>query len=100
MVLAMPVEAVMMDMPMMVMMMAHPGIGVQHAGPYMHGLDLNMLDSGCMPGGDVAACESGRGQNGDCKQRRGNCFEHGGLLLKGITRWAVGWPVSSIMGRP
>ena len=70
----MPVEAVVMT-EMLVMMAAHPGIGVQHARLHMHG-----LDGRGMRGAARAGSHGRRGENGNCEQGRGNCFEHGRLL--------------------
>ena len=69
---------VMTEMP--VMMAAHPGIGVQHARLHMHG-----LDDGGVRGAAVTGSHRRRGENGSCEQGRGNCLEHGGRLLTGIT---------------
>ena len=75
----MPVEAMVMT-EMRVMMAAHPGIGVQHARLHMHG-----LDDGGVRATAVAGSHRRGGENGSCEQGRGNCLEHGGRLLTGIT---------------
>ena len=86
------VEAVMiMVMKMLVMMAAHPGMRVQHARLQMQGLHGGgMLDAA------LAAGHRRCGENGNCKQGRGNCFEHR-CLLTGISEWPAGWTGSSIM---
>ena len=75
---AMVVEAVVMAemLVMVTVMMASPfGIGVQHARRQMNAPEL-----GIMRAPAVTGRHRRRGENGNCKQRGGNCLQHGCLL--------------------
>jgi hypothetical protein len=96
----MAVEAmVMAEMPvvvtvmMAVVVMAHPGIGVEHARLHIHSPDP------CAMRGPARAVSHRRRhyKHGSRKQRGGNCLQHGRVPPE-IARWPVGWPGSSIMG--
>ena len=60
---------------MLVVMATHLGIGVQHAV-----LDQRGLDRRCMR--RPAGRHRGRGENGNGKQRCGNCLEHDSFLFR------------------
>src|ERR1700722_982340 len=87
--------AVVTIMPVMrVMMMAHPGIGVEHARLHLRGLGNRRMRG--LGGG--AGGKRRRDENGSCEQRSGNGLQHGGLLLQLKPRGVpVGWPGPSIL---
>jgi hypothetical protein len=79
-----PVEVMAVEMPVMVMMVAHFGMGIAHAG-------LTRRRGFVRPSGHRGYREDGNGE-----QRRGNGLQHG-CLLWGSAGYPVGCPGSLIM---